>query len=380
MLPAPAEPRPAVGSGPADVAAVDRPVRPADTSRQLSLFGAESVDASPADVAGLLAGPGRLHRMGGTARVSVRVDAAWRVHALIAELSARGLEASWRRAGADLDDAGAIRALNADGDPPPTDGTDQDLAGAEDANAAGPGGAGPRAAEPSGARRRAQPGHEPVRDSRADGDDEWTGEPVDIFPAEYSDDDPGGRVVGGHQPAPGDHQPAGEVRRAGGGGSAGDGRSAEPETKDSGDEPDGDGCGASHTGSGAGGVAVFEVRTAYSSLLAGLAQTWLDGTAKRAPRRFFLTGPRLRLWAVAAGSPHAAGYQLRWGPDDGPQVRAVVVEALTQAGLGGEPVQLEGGPSAYRITGRRGLARLAELVGERPPAVPRDRWPQGGRA
>ena len=30
---------------------------------------------------------------------------------------------------------------------------------------------------------------------------------------------------------------------------------------------------------------------------------------------------------------------------------------------------------AYRITGRRRLARLAELVGERPPAAPADAWP-----
>jgi hypothetical protein len=63
--------------------------------RQLSMFGAETTEPSPADLAGLLAGPGRLGRMGGTARVSVRVDAAWRVHVLVGELVARGLKATW---------------------------------------------------------------------------------------------------------------------------------------------------------------------------------------------------------------------------------------------------------------------------------------------
>ena len=67
----------------------------ADTGRQLSMFGAETTEPSPADLAGLLAGPGRLGRMGGTARVSVRVDAAWRVHVLVAELVSRGLVVSW---------------------------------------------------------------------------------------------------------------------------------------------------------------------------------------------------------------------------------------------------------------------------------------------
>jgi hypothetical protein len=64
-------------------------------ARQLSLFGVEATDPGPADLAGLLAGPGQLERMGGTARVSVVVDAAWRVHVLAAELAARGLAASW---------------------------------------------------------------------------------------------------------------------------------------------------------------------------------------------------------------------------------------------------------------------------------------------
>src|SRR5690242_12180269 len=80
-------------------AAKRRPVPRADTpdgGRQLPFFGAETTEPSPADLAGLLAGPGRLGRMGGTARVVVEVDAAWRVHVLVAELVSRGLVANWR--------------------------------------------------------------------------------------------------------------------------------------------------------------------------------------------------------------------------------------------------------------------------------------------
>lgn len=76
------------------------PVEPsagALTARQLSLFGVAAVDPTPGDLAGLLAGPGRITRMGGTVRVSVRVDHPWRVHVLVAELRVRGLTPSWRQ-------------------------------------------------------------------------------------------------------------------------------------------------------------------------------------------------------------------------------------------------------------------------------------------
>ncbi|GAB3947930.1 hypothetical protein GCM10027614_44070 [Micromonospora vulcania] len=70
---------------------------PTDAGRQLVFFGAEAAEPVVADLAGLLAGPGEVVRMGGTARLSVLVDAAWRVHVLVAELAQRGLAASWER-------------------------------------------------------------------------------------------------------------------------------------------------------------------------------------------------------------------------------------------------------------------------------------------
>src|SRR5690349_16896719 len=86
VLPAPVQPAP---KGPR------RAVLTAPAGRQLSIFGVEATDPSLADLAGLLTGPGRLGRMGGTARVAVRVDAAWRVHVLVEELVARGLVVTW---------------------------------------------------------------------------------------------------------------------------------------------------------------------------------------------------------------------------------------------------------------------------------------------
>src|SRR5690606_32988653 len=62
---------------------------------QPSLFAVAATDPRPADLAGLLAGPGALRRMGGTVQVSVRVDAAWRVHVLVAEFARRDLPGGW---------------------------------------------------------------------------------------------------------------------------------------------------------------------------------------------------------------------------------------------------------------------------------------------
>ena len=69
------------------------PVTPA-RGRQLSLFGVEARPPAPLDLEGLLAGAGQVGRMGGTGRVSIVVDDAWRCAAVRAELEARGLVVS----------------------------------------------------------------------------------------------------------------------------------------------------------------------------------------------------------------------------------------------------------------------------------------------
>ena len=63
-------------------------------TRQLSLFGVEAAAPAPGDLAGLLAAPGQVVRMGGTARVSVVVEDRWRAAILVAEMRLRGLPAT----------------------------------------------------------------------------------------------------------------------------------------------------------------------------------------------------------------------------------------------------------------------------------------------
>jgi hypothetical protein len=196
--------------------------RPRGGGQQLSLFGVAAVEPSPADLAGLLAGPGQVVRMGGTARVSIVVDAAWRVHVLVAELARRGLAATW--------------VTSAD----------------------------------------------------------------------------------------------------------------------------------EHLG----------VRTSYATTLAPLAAAWLRGAVKRPPAHFHLDGPRMRLWVAAAGSVEPLGFLLRLGASD-EACWEPVGAALAAAGLPAILLGPRAGGPAYRITGRRRLVRLAELVGDRPPATPPGQWPEG---
>ncbi|MEU8821426.1 hypothetical protein [Actinoplanes sp. NPDC048796] len=229
-----------------------RPPGPAaEAGRQLPIFGAETTEPSPGDLAGLLAGPGRLGRMGGTARVSVVVDAAWRVHVLVAELVSRGLVVNWR----------------------------------------------------------------PVEASETDN----SGEPG-TTPQETGDDEPTEAQITEVDEPP------------------------EPRPR-------------------------FEVLTAYSRRLNGLAKAWPEAAAE-----LFLSGPRLRLWVAAAGEPLPGGYALGLDPEkDVTEIDA----ALVRAGLAG---RLSDDGRQYLIKGKKRVARLAELVGERPPAAPEDLWPRGAGA
>jgi hypothetical protein len=191
--------------------------------RQLSLFGVEARPESPLDLEGLLAGAGQVVRMGGTARVSIVVDARWRAIVLRQECAQRGLAAGW---------------------------------------------------EPS--------------------------------------------TVDGH----------------------------------------------------------FGFRTAYSSALAPLGRAWLRGAVKFPRTGFSLDGGRVRLWVIAGGTPDgSSGYLLRLDRGMEEQAWAVVGSVLVTLGLPAALLVSRAGGPAYRIVGRRRIARLAELVGEAPPGVPPGLWP-----
>jgi len=117
------------------------------------------------------------------------------------------------------------------------------------------------------------------------------------------------------------------------------------------------------------------VRTAYSAALAPLGGRWLRGAVKRPPDGFALDGCRLRLWAMAAGRRDGAqAYLLRLGEHDAPMWE-MSGAALVGLGLPAALLGPRAGGPAYRILGRRRLARLAEIVGDAPPTAPPDAWP-----
>ncbi|MFG1954290.1 hypothetical protein [Micromonospora sp. NPDC048830] len=264
------------------------PDRLPDPVRQLSLFGAEAADPSVADLAGLLAGPGEVVRMGGTARLTVAVDAGWRVHVLVAELARRGLAATWE---ATADQRHVVRTSYAS--------TLAPLALAwlsPHAASTEPAVAKPTVVEPAGA-------EPPVAE-------------------------PGGAEPGGGPP----------VAEPGGG----------PPVA----EPGGGPPVAEPAGGGPGG----------------------GGPVKRPPAGFHLNGRRLRLWLAAAGAADPPGFLLRLGAADEACWEPVGV-ALAAVGLPAVLLDSDERGPAYRITGRRRLARLADLIGDRPPAAPPADWP-----
>jgi hypothetical protein len=115
-------------------------------------------------------------------------------------------------------------------------------------------------------------------------------------------------------------------------------------------------------------------RTAYSSALAPLGSAWLRGAVKHPPAGFALDGRRLRLWVIAAGAPDGAvAFTLKLGLSDEP-VWGIIGAALAAAGLPAVLLGPRAGGPAYRIVGRRRLARLAEMVGDAPHGTPAGGW------
>ena len=119
------------------------------------------------------------------------------------------------------------------------------------------------------------------------------------------------------------------------------------------------------------------VRTAFVPALLPLAGRWTSGAVKLPPPRLQLDGPRLRWWALAAGRVDHGGYSFALGPSD-EQAWPAVGAALATAGVPGTFVGPRGEGPAYRIVGRRRLARLRELVGEPPAGVQLEYWPPAG--
>jgi hypothetical protein len=118
------------------------------------------------------------------------------------------------------------------------------------------------------------------------------------------------------------------------------------------------------------------VRTNFSRELLNLAREWTKGASKAPPPGFALTGPRLRLWAIAAGHRDDHGYVLHLGESDA-QTWSAVGRALAEAGVPGALIGPRAHGPAYRITGAKRLNRLAEFVGDPPDGATQSDWPGG---
>jgi hypothetical protein len=116
------------------------------------------------------------------------------------------------------------------------------------------------------------------------------------------------------------------------------------------------------------------VRTAFRADLIGLAAAWHGGAEKEVPPGYRFGGGVLRMWALARGCRGAAGYLL--GLDElAPGTHDALAEGITALGLGGTRLGPRGGGPAIRVSGRRRLATLAELIGEPPPGAELA-WPE----
>ncbi len=116
------------------------------------------------------------------------------------------------------------------------------------------------------------------------------------------------------------------------------------------------------------------LRTAFASELVPLAVAWTRGAVKSMPAGLQLDGAMLRMWAVAAGTWGGRGYVLGLDPH-APGMHEPLASALADTGLAATLLGPRGGGPALRVTGRRRVARLGELVGERPADAPDECWP-----
>ncbi len=105
------------------------------------------------------------------------------------------------------------------------------------------------------------------------------------------------------------------------------------------------------------------VRTPFRVDLLSLERRWCRGEGKVLPEGFRLDGGMLRLWALAAGSPQGNNYLLALDPE-APETYERLIAALAQLGV---PAKVQRGEEALlRVTGRRRLLRVLELIGDAP--------------
>lgn len=117
------------------------------------------------------------------------------------------------------------------------------------------------------------------------------------------------------------------------------------------------------------------VRTAFRADLTGLSAQWLRGAVKAVPAGFAPDGWALRIWALTSGAGEQNGYLLGLDPH-APDTHEPLAESLSRCGIPVKRVGVRAGGPALKITGRRRLARLAELVGPLPDGAIEGMIPQ----
>jgi hypothetical protein len=122
----------------------------------------------------------------------------------------------------------------------------------------------------------------------------------------------------------------------------------------------------------------FELHTPFRTDLTSLANAWTRDTAKVAPSGLILTGGPLRLWVLTAGS-WLDGHYLLELDSDAPQTHEPLVAALARAGLPVGVLTTTTGNPSIKVTGRRRLSRLVELVGTPPDRHALEHWPASSR-
>ena len=122
----------------------------------------------------------------------------------------------------------------------------------------------------------------------------------------------------------------------------------------------------------------FALHTPFRTDLTPLADAWTRDTAKTTPPGLTLTGGPLRLWVLTAGRWLDGHYLLELDPD-APQTHEPLVAALARAGLTAGVLTPTSGNPSIKVTGRRRLSRLVELVGTPPDGHALEHWPASSR-
>jgi hypothetical protein len=125
---------------------------------------------------------------------------------------------------------------------------------------------------------------------------------------------------------------------------------------------------------GAGTAPMTLVRTERSERLAALAAAWTRGAVKAAPQDLVVEAGLLRVWLITAGRRTTAGYALGLDPH-APEMHQALAAACARAGLAGALVGATTDTPVIRLTGRKRLGRLLEVVGSPPPGAPVQSWP-----